>query len=208
MQLTQHFDLPDPNVVLKARDEWPDLLGMDLRTVQVHHSVFMFDVSPAEVRTVELVIPGDLAFGLIAICLSLHFDAWSSDGGVFTQRFITLAFLLQQLGLSALCTQTDLTCECFHNGEPLTDAPRGTYEGDFVGCWFLTRTLRDDEAVCACSESAEEESDAAFESNHTVAASPRASARKRLFPGPSSAASPAAGQASGDSLAPSTYALR
>ena len=56
MQLTQHFDLPDPNVILKARDEWPDLLGMDLRTVHVHHSVFMFDVSPAEVRTVELVI--------------------------------------------------------------------------------------------------------------------------------------------------------
>ena len=125
---------------MKARDEWPDLLGMTLRTVHVHHSVFMFVVSPAEVRTVELVIPADLTFGLIAICLSLHFDAWSNDGGVFTQRFLTLDFLLQQLGLSTWCAQTDLTCECFHNGEPLTNAPRGTYEGDFVGCWLLTRS--------------------------------------------------------------------
>ena len=79
--------------------------------------------------------------------------------------------------------------------------------GLIVRCWFLTRTLKDDEAACACSESAEEESDAAFESNHTVAASPRASARKQLFPGPSSAASPAAGQASDDSLAPGICAL-
>ena len=207
MQLTQHFDLPAPNVIVKARDEWPDLLGMNLRTVHVHHSVFMFDVSPAEVRTVELVIPGDLTFGLIAICLSLHFDAWSNDGGVFTQRFLTLDFLVQQLGLSTLCTQTDLTCECFHNGEPLTNAPRGTYEGDFVGCWFLTRSPNDEDAVCACSESAEEESDGAFESNHTVATSPRANARKRAFPGPSSADSPTAGRPSGDRLALGIYAL-
>ena len=181
MQLTQHFDLPDPDVLVKARDEWPDLLGMILRTVHVHHSVFMLVVSPAEVRTVELVIPADLTFGLIAICLSLHFDTWSNDGGVFTQRFLTLDFLLQQLGLSTWCAQTDLTCECFHNGEPLTNAPRGTYEGDFVGCWFLTRSPIEEDAVCACSESAEEESDDAFESNHTVAASPR----PRLAKGPS-----------------------
>ena len=198
MQLTQHLGLPDPDVLVKARDEWPDLLGMALRTVHVHHSVFMFVVSPAEVRTVELVIPADLAFGLIAICLSLHFDTWSNDGGVFTQRFLTLDFLLQQLGLSTWCAQTDLTCECFHNGEPLTNAPRGTYEGDFVGCWLLTRSPIEEDAVCACSESAEEESDEAFESNHTVPASPRAPARKRAFPGPSSAASPTTGLSSGD----------
>ena len=202
MQLTQHFDLPDPDVLVKARDEWPDLLGMALRTVHVHHSVFMFVVSPAEVRTVELVIPADLTFGLIAICLSLR-----NDGGVFTQRFLTLDFLLQQLGLSTWCTQTDLTCECFHNGEPLTNAPRGTYEGDFVGCWFLTRSPIEEDAVCACSESAEEESDDAFESNHTVPASPRAPARKRAFPGPSSAASPTTGLSSGDRLALGVYAL-
>ena len=59
----------------------------------------------------------------------------------------------------------------------------------------------------ACSESAEEESDDAFESNHTVAASPRANARKRAFPGPSSAASPTAGLSSGDRLALGIYAL-
>ena len=109
----------------QARDQWPDLLGMVLRTVQVHHSVFMFDISPAEVQAVELVIPGALAFGSIAI--ALHFDAWSSHGGVFTQRFISLSFLLQQLGLSNLCAQAETSCECFHNGDPLTEAPRGTY---------------------------------------------------------------------------------
>ena len=134
-------------------------------------------------------------------------DAWSNDGGVFTQRFLTLDFLLQQLGLSTWCAQTDLTCECFHNGEPLTNAPPGTYEGDFVGCWLLTRSPIEEDAVCACSESAEEESDDAFESNHTVAASPRAPARKRAFPGPSSAASPTAGLSSGDRLALGVYAL-
>ena len=170
LRVAPGVDLPDPDVLVKARDEWPDLLGMALRTVHVHHSVFMFVVSPAEVRTVELVIPADLTFGLIAICLSLHFDTWSNDGGVFTQRFLTLDFLLQQLGLSTWCSQTDLTCECFHNGEPLTNAPRGTYEGDFVGCWLLTRSPTEEDAVCACSESAEEESDDAFESNHTVPA--------------------------------------
>ena len=114
VQLTQHFDLPDPNVLVKARDEWPDLLGMTLRTVHVHHSVFMFVVSPAEVRTVELVIPADLTLALLPNKMSLHFDAWSNDGGVFTQRFLTLDFLLQQLGLSTWCAQTDLMCECFH----------------------------------------------------------------------------------------------
>ena len=152
MQLTNHPDLPDLNVFQQARDQWPDLLGMALRTEQVHYSVFMYDVFPAEVRAVELVIPGGLAFGSIAIGLALHFDAWSSHGGVFTQRFIALTFLLQQLGLSDLCSQAETSCECFHNGESLTEAARATHDGDFVSCWVLTRTLRAD-ALCCCLSS-------------------------------------------------------
>ena len=205
MRLTQHPDLPDCDVAMKARDEWPDLLGTDLRTVAVHHSVFMFDVTPAEVHTVELVIPRTLPFGSIAICLSVHFDAWVSHGSVFTQRFITKSFLLQQLGLRHLCAQADTSCECFHNGEDLTDVPRGTYEGDFVSCWMLTRTLKEDSEACGCVESAEEEPDDAFESDHSVTASPRPRAPKRRIPGPSSAPSPTVGHSTGGILSPVLY---
>ena len=105
-------------------------------SMHVHHSV-LFVVSPAEVRCGA----GHSRGPDLRPCLSLHFDTWSNDGGVFTQRFLTLDFLLQQLGLSTWCAQTDLTCECFHK-----------------------------DAVCACSESAEEESDDAFESNHPALA--------------------------------------
>ncbi len=153
------------------------------------YSVFDDDVSPAVIRAVVLVVPAAVDFGVVAIGLTIQFDSWSSHGGVFTQRFIALTFLLQQLGLLGVCSRADTSCECFRNGEPLLDTARPTHDGDFVSCWILTRTLIHDEVPCACSESAEEEPAEDFESNHSVAASPRPRASNR----------PAAGRPSGGS---------
>ena len=181
MQVTNHFDLPDVNHLREARDQWPDLLGVALRKVHVHHAA---DVAPAIIRGVLLIVPAVPAFGVVAIGLSLHFDidTWSSRGGVFTQRFIALTFMLQQLGLQGACAKPATTCECFHNGAVLLDTPHQAYDGDFVSCWILTRTLQPVELQCV-AESAEEEPDGDFESNHSVAPSPRPSATKRSADG-------------------------
>ena len=112
------------------------LLGMALRAVRVHYSVFMDDASPAQIRAVALVVPAAANFGVIAIDLTIHFDTWSSHGGVFTQRFIALTFLLQQLGL--VCSRPDTSCECFHNGEPLVVTARPTHDS----FCFLSHAVR------------------------------------------------------------------
>ncbi len=133
---------------------------------------------PTVTAALEQVLPAAPNFGVVAIGLTIHFDTWSSHGGVTTQRFITQTFLLQQLGLLGVCSMTETSCERFHNGEPLLDT-RPTHDGDFVSCWILTRTLIHEDVPCACSESAEEEPANDFESNHSVAASPRPRASKR-----------------------------
>ena len=182
MQVTNHIDLPDVNHLKEARDQWPDLLGVALRTVHVHYAVHDAEVAPAIIRGVLLIVPAVPKFGVVAIGLILHFDTWSSHGGVFTQRFIALSFMLQHLGLQGACAKPATTCECFNNGVALLDTPHPAHDGDFVSCWILTRTLLPEELQCV-TESAEQEPDGEFESNHSVAPSRRPSAAKRLADG-------------------------
>ena len=141
MHVTNHPDLPAVDHLREARDQWPDLLGVALRKVHVHHAVRDEDVVPAIIRGVLLVVPAVLEFGVFAIGLSLHFDTWSSHGGVFTQRFIALTFMLQQLGLQGTCANPAASCECFHNGAVLLDNPHQVDHGDYVSKISLNKSL-------------------------------------------------------------------
>ena len=182
MLVPNHPDLPGADHLREARDQWPDLLGVALQKFHVHHAVRDESAVPATYGCVLLIVPVALDFGTYAIGLTLHFDTWSSHGGVYTQRFIALTFLLQQLGLQGMCANPAISCECFHNGVVLLDNPQQVDHGDYVSCWILTRTLQPSDPLCN-DESAEEEPDGEFESNHSVAPSPRPLAPKRSAEG-------------------------
>ena len=177
-----HPDLPGVDHLRAARDQWPDLRGMALQKFHVHHAVREEIVVPAAHGWVLLIVPVARDFGSYAICLTLHFDSWSSQGGVYTQRFVALTFLLQQLDLQGMCANPTISCECFHNGVVLLDNPQQVDHGDYVSCWILTRTLQPSNPLCS-EESAEEEPDGEFESNHSLAPSPRPPAPKRSVEG-------------------------
>ena len=66
MQVTNHFDLPDVNHLKEARDQWPDLLGVALRTVHPHHA----QVAPAIFRGVLLIVPAVPALELLPSVLA------------------------------------------------------------------------------------------------------------------------------------------
>ena len=91
-------------------------------------------------------------------------------------------FLLQQLDLQGMCANPTISCECFHNGVVFVDNPQQVDHGDYVSCWILTRTLQPSNPHCS-EESAEEEPDGEFESNHSLAPSPRPPALKRSVEG-------------------------
>ena len=166
--VSNHPDLPGVDHLRAARDQWPDLLGVALQKFHVHHAVREESVVPAAYGCVLLIVPVARDFGTYAIGLTLHFDTWSSHGGVYTQRFIALTFLLQQLDLQGMCANPTISCECFHNGVALLDNPQQVDHGDYVSCWTLTRTLQPSNPQCN-DESAEEEPDGEFESNHSPA---------------------------------------
>ena len=180
--VSNHPGLPGVDHLRVARDQWPDLLGVALQKFHVHHAVREESVVPAAYGCVLLIVPVARDFGTYAIGLTLHFDTWSSHGGVYTQRFIALTFLLQQLDLQGMCANPTISCECFHNGVVLLDNPQQVDHGDYVSCWILTRTLQPSNPLCN-DESAEEEPDGEFESNHSVAPSPRPPAPKRSVEG-------------------------
>ena len=143
-----HPDLPGVDHLRVARDQWSDLPGEALQKFHVHHAVREESVVPAAYGCVLLIVPVARNFGTFAIGLTLHFDTWSSHGGVYTQRFIALTFLLQQLDLQGMCANPTISCECFHNGVVLLDNSQQVDHGDYVSCWILTRTLQPSNPLC------------------------------------------------------------
>ena len=89
----------------------------------------------------------------------------------------------------------------------LLSVPAGTAEHlpkegrvvSYVSCWILTRTLQPVDPLCI-DESAEEEPDGEFESNHSVAPSPRPLAPKRSAEGRRVSEQGADGKGRGHSL--------
>ena len=90
LQLINDPGLPDLDLPRKAKEHWADLRREPLRILHVHHSVHMEDVALAALKEVCLVVPRVLDFGVVAVCLAVHIDAWSSHGSVFSQVFVSL----------------------------------------------------------------------------------------------------------------------